>query len=84
MLKIYLDNDVSSAITRRDLEKAELDALDLLIDCKRHKRIILDTSRQSPREMERAPEISRESKEGPCRTWASRKGSQIPRLLHPK
>ena len=55
MLKIYLDNDVSSAITRRDLEKAELDALDLLIDCKRRKRIILDTSRQSPREMERAP-----------------------------
>jgi hypothetical protein len=55
MERCYLDNDVSSAISRRDLDKAELDAIDKLLDWKRSGKIIIETSRHSLREMERAP-----------------------------
>jgi len=55
MLKVYLDNDVASAISRRDLDKAELEAIDQLLEAKRSGNLDLGTSRQSPREMERAP-----------------------------
>ena len=55
MLKVYLDNDVASAISRRDLDEAELEAIDQLLEAKRSGNLDLGTSRQSPREMERAP-----------------------------
>jgi hypothetical protein len=55
MLRVYLDNDVTSAISRRACERAELAAVDQLLEWKRAGKIILDTSRQSPREMDRAP-----------------------------
>jgi predicted nucleic acid-binding protein len=55
MLRVYLDNDVSSAISRRDLPQSEMLALDQLLEWGRDRRIVLGTSRQSHREMERAP-----------------------------
>ena len=55
MLKIYLDNDVASATSRRDWDKAELDPIDQLVEWHRDSKIVLGTSRQSPREMEGAP-----------------------------
>jgi hypothetical protein len=55
MLKAYFDNDVVSAITRRDWDKAELAAIDQLLGMKRSGTIVLGASRQSLREMERAP-----------------------------
>ena len=55
MLKIYFENTVISAITRRDYDKAEQDAIDQLIDWARANCVVIGTSCQSPREMERAP-----------------------------
>jgi hypothetical protein len=58
MLRVYIDNDVASAISRGSTEKrckAEIEALDQLLHWHGAGQIILGTSRQSPREMERAP-----------------------------
>ena len=58
MLKVYFQNEVACAITRRfsTWDKAELDAIDqLLVLAKSSDKVVLGTSRQSPREMERAP-----------------------------
>ena len=55
MVRVYLDNDISSAISRRDLSETELVALDQLLELARAGKIALGTSRQSHREMERAP-----------------------------
>ncbi|MDP2682053.1 MAG: hypothetical protein Q8P28_04480 [Deltaproteobacteria bacterium] len=55
MLKVYLDNNVASAISRRDMDKAELEAIDQLLEAKRSVNLDLGTSCQSLREMERAP-----------------------------
>ena len=58
MLKVYFQNEVASAITRQfaTWDKAELDAIDqLLVLAKGSDKVVLGTSRQSPREMERAP-----------------------------
>ena len=55
MLKVYLDNDVVSAISRRDCDMAELGAIDLLLEANRSGNLAVGTSRHSPREMERAP-----------------------------
>jgi hypothetical protein len=55
MIRIYLDNDVSSAITRRDLPNVEMVAVDQLLAWHHARKILLGTSRQSHREMERAP-----------------------------
>jgi len=55
MLKVYLDNDVASSISQRDCDPAELRAIDLLLEANRSGNLAIETSRQSPREMERAP-----------------------------
>lgn len=55
IFNVYFDNDVASAVSRRDWDKAELDAIDRLLEAKRAGKIALGTSCQSPREMERAP-----------------------------
>lgn len=55
MISIYFDNDVSSAITRRDLSDVEIIALDQLLAWRDARKFLLGTSRQSHREMERAP-----------------------------
>ena len=55
MLKVYFDNDVASAVSRRDLNEAELRAIDQLLELHRSRRIVIGISRQSSREMERAP-----------------------------
>jgi hypothetical protein len=54
-MKVYFDNDVVSAISRRDGDVAELRAIDQLREEARAGRIVLGTSRQSQWEMERAP-----------------------------
>jgi hypothetical protein len=55
MIRVYLDNDVTSAITQRDQkDPAEAAAIDRLLEWSDSK-VELATSRQSPREMERAP-----------------------------
>jgi hypothetical protein len=54
-MRVYFDNDVASAISRRDWEAAELNAIDQLLEWHRAGRIVVGTSRQSAREMERAP-----------------------------
>jgi hypothetical protein len=55
MLKVYFDNDIASAITRRDLDKSELVGIDELLEANRKGLLAVGTSRQSPRELERAP-----------------------------
>jgi hypothetical protein len=50
-----LDNDISSAISRRDLDKAELDAIDKFLGWKSADKISVEISCHSLREMERAP-----------------------------
>src|SRR5215470_13218957 len=55
MLRVYFDNDVVSPISRRDWDNSELDAIDRLLDAKRTSTIVLGASRQSLREIERAP-----------------------------
>ncbi len=55
MLRVYLDNMCVSAITRHHLKGDEQKALDFLRDWHNAGKIVLETSRQSPREMERAP-----------------------------
>jgi hypothetical protein len=55
MLNVYFDNDVASAISRRDWDKAELGLIDQLLEANRSGILAVGTSRQSPREMERAP-----------------------------
>ncbi|MBU0719495.1 MAG: hypothetical protein KJ749_14715 [Planctomycetes bacterium] len=55
MLKVYLDNDVASAISQHDCDRAQRDAIDLLLEANRSGNLAVGTSRQSPREMERAP-----------------------------
>ena len=55
MVKVYLDNDVASAISRYDLDKVELDAIDQLLNWMHSGKIVIGTSRQSLREMDRAP-----------------------------
>jgi hypothetical protein len=52
---VYLDNDVASGLTRRDLPNIEGGALDQLVEWAQKGRVTLGTSRQSLREMERAP-----------------------------
>ena len=65
MLRVYLDNNVGSAIRRRDCEPAEIDAILQLLEWGRAGVIMLGTSRQSLREMERAPPQNRgDLKEG--------------------
>ncbi len=54
-IRIYLDNDIASSISRRDLEVMELAAVDQLLDANRHSHVSVEVSRQSWREMERAP-----------------------------
>lgn len=54
-MRVYFDNDVASAISRRDWDTAEQDAIDRLLEWNRAGRIVLGSSRQSAREMERAP-----------------------------
>ncbi len=55
MVKIYFDNDVASAISKRDLNEEELNAIDQLFNWMRSGKIVIGTSRQSLREMSRAP-----------------------------
>ena len=55
MIKVYLDNDVASGISNRDLGKAEQDAIDQLLNWQHSGKIEVGTSRQAIREMERAP-----------------------------
>ncbi len=55
MITVYLDNNIVSAISRRDLPETELHAIDQLLDMKRSGTLVLISSRQSFREMERAP-----------------------------
>ena len=55
MIKVYLDNDVASGISNRDLDKAEQDAIDQLLNWQHSGKIEVGTSRQAIREMERAP-----------------------------
>ncbi len=65
MLRAYLDNNVTSAITRGDLKAPELAALRKLLALRRLGKLILETSRQSVREMERAkPQYQAKLKEG--------------------
>lgn len=54
-MRVYFDNDVVSRISRRDGAKTEMDAIDRLMETNRASQVEIGTSRQSPREMERAP-----------------------------
>jgi hypothetical protein len=47
MLKVYCDNDVTSAISQRDFDKTELKAITGLLKAQSSGKIILKTSRQS-------------------------------------
>jgi hypothetical protein len=58
MLRCYLDNDVASTLNKSHNEtrdKKEIDAVNQLKEWDKAKKIRLGTSRQSLREMERAP-----------------------------
>lgn len=55
MLRVYLDNNVASAITQRDGASIELVALDQLREWNQSGKIVLGSSRHTLREMERAP-----------------------------
>ncbi|HUE72049.1 MAG TPA: hypothetical protein VMP01_14275 [Pirellulaceae bacterium] len=55
MIRAYLENSVVSSITRRQAPDSELQALDQLQQMQEAGKIVLGTSRQSPREIERAP-----------------------------
>jgi len=52
---IYLDNDVASGISRRDLDSTQQASLDRLLDAHAKGRVAVRVSRHSDREMERAP-----------------------------
>ena len=54
-MRIYFDNDVASTVSRRERDPADLAAIDKLLELCRSQAISLSTSRQSHREMERAP-----------------------------
>jgi predicted nucleic acid-binding protein len=60
LLRIYLDNDIASAITRLDLAPIELDAIEWLIAAHHASAVILGTSNHAKREIERAPAQYRE------------------------
>ena len=54
-MPIYFDNDVASTVSRRDRDASDLAAVDKLLELGRSHAISIATSRQSTREMERAP-----------------------------
>ncbi|MBK5294141.1 MAG: hypothetical protein JJE04_20995 [Acidobacteriia bacterium] len=60
-LLVYLDNDVASGLTQRDLPDVEGEALDQLVEWDQKGRVTFGTSRQSLREMERAPAPHRDN-----------------------
>jgi len=55
MVKVYLDNVIVSAKSRRDVDQAECKAIDSIYAASCYGSIVIGTSRQSTREMERAP-----------------------------
>lgn len=54
-VRAYLDNDVASGLSQRDLKPEEMQALDELVRLHKSGDIRLGTSRQSYREMDGAP-----------------------------
>jgi hypothetical protein len=55
MIRICADNDVASAKQKRDLRSAEMTALDRIFELHDQRKLVLEISMQSLREMERAP-----------------------------
>jgi predicted nucleic acid-binding protein len=55
MIKVYLDNNVVSAITWHDCDAVEIDAIEMIRAWHNAGKIVLVTSRHTVREMERAP-----------------------------
>jgi hypothetical protein len=55
MLRVYFDNNVASAISKRDINQVQMTAIDAILQMRNSGRIGIGTSNQTPREMEQAP-----------------------------